>query len=739
MSNPPQSNPSAARGPRPTGGQASSAGPTVSLDPIKLLHKYKWMLVASAIVGVFVGVVAHIGFSMFAPKYTSFVIFECKPVSEEIGETYAAVVNAEEMERFIGTQVTRMKSEQLVARVANDSRIKTEAPVWSNQFVNKGVFDPVEASEELLKILKANAIPNTYFIRLSLSIGNPEDAAGLVRLFRLNYMEMITTSNSRDVTQRKDVIQDGINQTSQEIKDLNVRRSRLIRDGSVQSLDSARDARAQNLRMIDASLLEINQALEALDVMRITDEAKLQRESGIDYDETLRAEVDQSPLILGLKQQKKIMETELITMQLGGLGPDHRQVQNTTSRIKALERKIEDTREELLRDAFEARVQGTLMTISQYRAQEADLLRQAEELTAELTELTRISSEIQDIDHQIEATVARQADQIADLTNLSAASSLDSASRLIVSSMETVPDEPSFPIIYMMVPAGVFLIGALTVGGILLFEFLDHRIKSAADIAMMPRTRPLGIIPDLSEDPANPQSAETVFRDHPTSILAEHYRQLRTKVANELLRNQHRSLLVVGAMPGSGASSVTINLAATCAARGQKTLIIDTNHRRPRIHSALGLNADKGLANVLAGEATIEECVQSTGERAPDVLAVGSLPHRIVERLGTQAMTDVIEEASKLYEMVIIDTSPAIVSGDAAALANQTDASMLVVRAMVEKRGQVTRLKNELDDGRATFLGVLVNGVKASAGGYMRKNIRTSHSYHTNTAENPAA
>jgi capsular exopolysaccharide synthesis family protein len=710
----------------------------VSLDPIKLLHKYKWVLLASLVLGAFIGVAAHFVLMRVSPKYTSFVVFECKPVEEEISKTASAVVDPEEMERFIGTQVAKMRSEQIIANVARDSRLDQEAPNWTQKFQKNGTLDYIEANKELQKIVKAYPIPNTYLIKLSLSAGHPEDAAGLVRLVRENYLDLINSRSSRDVIERKDVIRESIVQAEEEIKNLNTRRSRLVRDGDVDTIFSAQSTRSEQLRRINAGLLEVQQTIEALEVQRITDEAKLERESGINYDETLRNQVEQSPLILGFIQQKKLAEADLISMRAMGMKEDHRAVKRTITTIDALERQIEDTREELLRDAFEARVQGTQMTINQFRAQEADLLKQREEVAAELTELTRVGGEIKDIDQQIEATVKQQANHQAALADLNASSSLESAARVVISASETVPDQPSFPKIYTMVPAGIFVIGALTAGVILLFEFLDQRVKSAADIAMMPRTRPLGVIPDVSEDPANPASPETVFRDHPTSVIAESYRQLRTKVGNEMLRNQNRSLLVVGAMPGSGATSVAINFAAACAARGQKTLIIDTNHRRPRVHSALGLDGSKGLADVLAGEKTLAECIQSSGERTPDVLAVGPMPHRIVERLGTDAMSNLLKEASEIYETVIIDTSPAIVSGDASTLANQTDASLLVVRAMVEKRGQVTRLRNELSDGRADFLGVLVNGVKASAGGYMRKNIRTSHSYHASATEKPA-
>ena len=54
---------------------------------------------------------------------------------------------------------------------------------------------------------------------------------------------------------------------------------------------------------------------------------------------------------------------------------------------------------------------------------------------------------------------------------------------------------------------------------------------------------------------------------------------------------------------------------------------------------------------------------------------------------------------------------------------------MLVVRAMGEKRGMVSRLRNELAETRTDFLGVLVNAVRSSAGGYLKGNILASHKY----------
>ena len=191
-------------------------------------------------------------------------------------------------------------------------------------------------------------------------------------------------------------------------------------------------------------------------------------------------------------------------------------------------------------------------------------------------------------------------------------------------------------------------------------------------------------------------------------------------------------------MPGSGATSVVCNVAQACIAAGKKTLIIDTNFRRAKIHTALGLLESPGLSDTLAGKVSLEDCLQISSTGTADVLSAGTRNLRVVERLGNQEMGELLAQVSALYDVILLDVAPAIVAGDATMLSNQVDATMLVVRAMSEKRGQVARLKNELSDSRSELLGVLVNAVRSSAGGYMRKNIRTSHQYHESGSESAA-
>ena len=442
-------------------------------------------------------------------------------------------------------------------------------------------------------------------------------------------------------------------------------------------------------------------------------------------------------MIMTFKQELKRLQTALVSLQADGIKPDHRQYRQIVNQISAHNRKIEDTREELLRDAFEARVQNTATTLQQFRAQEAELSSQKDDLVEKLTELTRLSEEIADIDRQIEANIKLMGDQQTALSELMAASTLSSAQRVTVVESATVPDLPTFPVIYIMIPAGVFLVVSLTAGVIVLNEILDQRIKSASDIRMIPRTPSLGIIMDSSEDPSNPTNVATAFADDPGSVFAEHFRHLRTAVSSALNKNGHQTLVVVGAMPKSGATTVITNLAQSCVASGISTLIIDANFRRPSVHKSLELGEGNGLGDVLAGDSSLESCIIDI-DRGPSVLRVGTKENRQIERLSSKSMKELLGECKSKYDLVLIDVAPSIVAGDATILANSTDASMLVVRAMSEKRGQVARMSRELGDSRAEFIGVLVNGVRSAAGGYMRKNIKTSFNYRT-VEETPKA
>ncbi len=716
------------RRPGPSPMPMAGSAPTVTIDPMKLLRKYVWLGVAAAFVGGVMGYGAFYVLRQLAPEFTAEVVFEAFPPKEDAKEVESSGSEAE-MERFMQTQVARMISEGVFDRIVRDPRLVNEAPAWTTRVSEKGQINPNDAIEELADTLNARMMPGTNFIRLTAVYSKPGEATVLVKLAKDAYLYELRRSHNASSAETKDVHKKQIDAIEQQILDLNSQRSRIVADEGVDTIEQNQTEASRNLALIVGQLVVLGQEIQSLRVQIAKYEEMLKSEAGITYTDLQRAQVEASPVVASQAQRLRELETTRLSLRQAEIQPGHRSMKAVEAEIRATEQTLQMSREQELRKLFDAQLDGSRQQQAQYHAQEADLLRQREDLRLEMTELTRILSDIDDLDLRVESLIDARGRLEENLRQVIARDTLSTAARISVAQAERVPTRVSFPKLSITVPAGVFLALSCVGGLIVVREILDQRVKSPADVAMIPKARVLGMVPLASEDPSSPESIETVFRDDPRSILAESFRQLRTPLLKKMQRAGHKSLMVVAGMPGSGASSITLNLAFACAAAEQRVLVIDANFRRPAVHRAFGQGEAPGLSDVLAGKAALSKSARKTDVEGVEILPVGAREHRVFERLGSEKMSELLAEASRDYDLVFIDVSPAIVSGDAISIANCADASILVVRALGEKRGMVARLRNDLSESRAELLGVVVNAVRSASGGYMRKNIRTSHAY----------
>ncbi|MFT5424532.1 MAG: succinoglycan biosynthesis transport protein ExoP [Phycisphaerales bacterium] len=716
--------------PSPAGGPAAAT----TLDPVKLMKKYAWAMPIVLIVGLGLGLGLWVTLRVFFPRYTAEVTFAVQNQVDvdQIGE--APNIDDDEIERFMSTQRDRMTSESNLRNVAADSRLSEQAPGFYKQFQEGGVINPSEATEELQKAVRASIIQGTYLIRLKASNHDDVTAAGLATLVQANYLSSLKAETTRELTATRTSLNNRVSELNTKLANLSARRARLIRDENIDTLDTDRNDASQKLELVNVALIEVQQEIESTKVTLESYETMLTSDTGIQYTDTQIASIEFDPAVQNFQAQLNDLNTSRKALLRQGLTPEHRTIKGLDNQIAATEQELGNVREQKLRKMFDAELDGLRQSTNQLRAQEADLLRQSEELNAIRIDLARTIGEIEELDREIKATEDERADQQRDLGEL-AKKDPTAIMRIATYENARVPDKVSFPRWQMVIPATLFLFFAVIAGIVVALELLDQRVRSAADIALIPRTRVVGVLPDIDEDLSEATVAEDVFKTAPKSVLAEHYRQLRSSVLKSMDRAGHRTLMVAGCQPGSGASSVAMNMALACAAARRKTLLIDANYRRPSLHTLTGNTEDNGLAEILSGRGTFDPESTRHLDESLDLLPVGQKELRVYEHLGSETMSALLAKATETYDIVILDVSPALISSDAATLANRVDASILVVRALAEKRGMVARLKRDLDDARGEFLGVVVNAVRSAAGGYMRKNIQTAHDYQTDPAD----
>lgn len=733
MTTMPMSAPTPVSAPKPpAGGAGGPMGTMTPLDPVKLLKKYIWWLVIAAVVGAVLGTAAHFVFLKLAPKYVSDVIFEIGPAEVEAGQLFNDSGRADEFERFMATQQQRIVSSNVLEKVAQDPRLPMEAPNWVKSYMKGGAVNYIEAAQDLEEIVKARTVTGTSYIILTASWKNAVDATALAKLVKETYLTELSRTISVEAQEKAQLINTTIQNIDEQIRSANDQRARLLREQSVDSLDDRASALGQQQTLVLNQLSEVSQAMTQLNSMIGQMEQMRNSETGITYSDSQRATANQDPIVLNLRQQLKAVETELQQLRQQGFKEAHREYRRMQARMDSITQQIQGSMDEALARNFDAEYDQLSRDLRTYQARNAQLTGEAEGLRTQLAELNENIAKIDDLDRQVNELIASKQDQSENLASLRQQADRKNAGRVAIIQNERKPNQVSFPKIFIMIPAGVVLLTGLVGGVVMLRELLDQRVKGPSDITLLPRAKVLGMIPSGEEDPGTNSAAETIFRDAPSSVLAEHVRQLRTAVVKHMQRHGHKSLVVLGGMPGSGASTVVANLALACASTDLRVLIVDGNFRRPGQHRLFKTPAGPGLADQLAGLASVDEViVHVPGQAKLDLVPVGSSEHRVFERLGAHQMTEFLDAVKGRYDVILIDVAPALVSGDGMAVANRVDASMLVVRALGETRGMVARLRNELDECRADLLGVLVNAVRSAAGGYMRQNIRVSRAYHT--------
>ncbi len=288
------------------------------------------------------------------------------------------------------------------------------------------------------------------------------------------------------------------------------------------------------------------------------------------------------------------------------------------------------------------------------------------------------------------------------------------------------PKAPFKPNKRLNIILGIILGLGLGVAVSFLLEFLDDSIKTGEDIERMGLVL-LGTIPVVkmgeiakklkregkvySKEDMEKVESKLITRFSPKSPVSEAYRSLRTNIHFANLDRPNKAILVSSSATKEGKSTTAANLAITIAQMGSKTLLVDSDLRRPAIHNFFKMERSYGLTNYLIGTLNFDEVIKKSDINNLDIITCGDIPPNPSEMLASKAMRNFIEEAKKRYDMVLLDSPPIIAVTDAAILSTRVDGVILVIASGFVNRREVQRAITLLRNVNSRILGVLLNGL----------------------------
>ncbi len=285
------------------------------------------------------------------------------------------------------------------------------------------------------------------------------------------------------------------------------------------------------------------------------------------------------------------------------------------------------------------------------------------------------------------------------------------------------PYEPAKPNRKLIVIIGFILGGGLGLAFAFIRNYFDNTIKTPEDIQNK-NINVLAWIPYIGGvDEKTHKEFEFIVAKRPDAVPSEAFRALRTRIQfSKLGKNKIKTILITSSAPKEGKTTASVNLAGSFALAGKKTIILDADLRKPRVHNVFKVKRYPGFTDYFFGQVTYDEILRKSEMDNLYYITAGTIPPNPSEILGSEQMEKFLAGLRRDFDVVIIDSPPIIAVTDSEILSRIVDASILVVSANITEVDLMQKSVELLSHDEGTFIGVLLNrfSYKSGYGSYYK-------------------
>jgi capsular exopolysaccharide synthesis family protein len=690
---------------RPAGyGFEADEEPPVPLSQyLWILRRQIWKILAFVTITVAATLIAS---NRMTPVYesTATIDIDRQMPSGIIGQdANRAALN--DSDQFLATQVKLIQSDSVLRPVAEqyDLRQKENAKLDSPA----GNTVPAKDSPVILRKLSVTRPPNTYLVLISYRSTDPRLAANVANAIARSYLNHtykirfdssanLSAFMERQIDELKAKMERSSAALAQFEKELNV-----INPEEKTSILSAR-------------LLQLNTEFTNAQTDRVRKETAYHSVSS----GTLEAAQVSSQGESLRKLTESLAEANQrfvdVKTRYGASHPEHKKA---AAQVGEIERQLQQAKENI--------GQRVAVEYKDAAGRESMLDKAVQSTKAEFDRLNARSFEYQSLKREAEADKKLYEELVTKIKEAGINAGFQN-SAIRIADLARPAIKHVFPKLTLNVVLAFVFSSLLAIAAAIVGDLLNSTVRDPEQVARTLRAEVVGSLPVVKElrgrvagapEPFN--GALTTSKSHNGGGLTGYDEAIRTLRNSILLADfdrRLRSIMVTSASPSEGKSTTAAHLVIAHAGQGRRTLLIDGDLRRPSVHRRFDIPNTVGLSNVLVGEINWRSVlVQKPGLPNLDILPAGPPSRRAADLVGAPLM-ELIDEATRDYDLVVLDTPPLLGFSEPLQMATAVDGVLVIARAGQTNRRALGSALNTLIRLRANVIGVVLNEIRADAG-----------------------
>ncbi|GBD87476.1 tyrosine-protein kinase YwqD [bacterium BMS3Abin03] len=192
---------------------------------------------------------------------------------------------------------------------------------------------------------------------------------------------------------------------------------------------------------------------------------------------------------------------------------------------------------------------------------------------------------------------------------------------------------------------------------------------------------------------------------------------MRTRIQfSRIAKDTLKTILVTSAAPQEGKTTLSVNLAGSFALTNKRTLLIDCDLRKPRVHSIFKTPRVPGLIDFLFGDVKLGEIIKQTEIENLQYITTGTIPPNPAEMLDSDQMRNLLSKLRDVYDLILLDSPPIIAVTDSEILSGMVDGTVLVVSAETTEIDLMERAVELIKREDTQFLGTILNNFSYKSG-----------------------